>query len=447
MPNWESYNLQGLFPQEAATIVQSGIGVASSVASLLTTLGQFVEGLSYLIIDFTDPIAAIVQQIQTEINNWLQDVTQTDVWMLFVGPGPRVNQWSQGTDEFIERIANSFWDSSDPSRPIFSDSASYAGIVLMAGSAGIGGFKPQLMALKNIFADDRFRQIAEEITSAIVGTVLTKQVAGSPALQDLPVSSLDGFPQSSKIVVGNERTEYSGMLTTLKKLRRCRVRHSHGIGTSVQIFDVAENKPGTTKLTAAVSQGARQLPVTDASGFPYSGSIRIGSDLINFEARSNVLFKDLVTSQAHQAGEVVELVSDRSAIGEPPDWHELNLGKILGPMRELITGLEFLNSLFEPAGKASSELQTLGQLLQQKGQAMQTLADDLQTLLDNFQQMLSATGFYMLKISGSSGGTSAFVEDLRNAANKPPFDSDGFTAGLVVYAGTAGLGPLEIIFG
>lgn len=447
MANWESYNLSGLFPQEAETIVQSGITVASSVANILTTLGQFVEGLGYLIIDFTDPIAAIVQQIQTEIDNWIQDVTQTDVWMLFVGPGPRVNQWSQGTDDFIAKIANSFWDTSDPSRPIFSDSASYAGIVLMAGSAGIGGFKSQLYALRNIFVDDRFRQIAEEITSAIVGTVLTKAVAGSPALQDLSVSSVDNFPQSARIIVGGERTEYNGMFSSLKKLRRCRLRRSHGIGTSVEIFDIPDNRPGATRLTAAVAQGARQLPVTDASGFPYSGAIRIGSDLINFEARSDVLFKDLVTSQAHQAGEVVELVSDRSSIGEPPDWHELNLGKILGPMEDLVAGLEFLNSLFEAAGKASSELQTLGQLLQRKGQDMQTLANNLQTLLDDFQAMLSATGFYMVKISGGSGGTTAFVEDLRNAANKPPFTSNGFTAGLVVYAGTAGLGPLEIIFG
>lgn len=447
MPEWESYSLDDLFPQEAATIVETSIGVASSVATLLNTLGTFVEGLSYLIIDFTDPIAAIVQQIQTEINNWIQDVTQTDVWVLFVPPGPRVSQWSQGTDEFIEKIAQSFWDTSDPSRPIFSDSASYAGIVLMAGSAGIGGFKAQLTALRNIFVDDRFKQIAEEITTAIVGTVLTAKIAGSPALQDLQVSSVDGFPQSGRIIVGGERTEYNGLFSTMKKLRRCRLRKTHGVGTSVEIWEVPEDAPGTTKLTAAVSQGARQLPVTDASGFPYSGSIRIGTDLINFEARSDILFKDLITSQAHQAGEVVELVSDRSSIGEPPDWHELNLGKVLGPMSELVAGLEFLNAMFEPAGKASEELRTLGLLLQAKGQELQTIASDLQTLLDDFEAMLSATGFYMVKISGGSGGTTGFVDDLRSAENKPPFGPNGFTAGLVVYAGTAGLGPLELIFG
>lgn len=447
MPDWESYSLDDLFPQEAETIVQTSIGVASSVASLLNTLGQFVEGLSYLIIDFTDPIAAIVQQIQAEISNWIQDVTQTDVWVLFVDPGPRVNQWSQGTDEFIEKIAKSFWDTSDPSRPVFSDSASYAGIVLMAGSAGIGGFKAQLRALNSIFVDDRFQQIAEEITSVIAGTFLAKAVAGSPALQDLAVSSVDGFPQSARIVVGGERTEYNGLSETLKQLRRCRLRRAHGSGTSVEIVEVPESRPGTTKLMVAVSQGARQLPVSDASGFPYSGAIRIGTDLINFGARSDVLFKDLVTSQAHQAGEIVELVSDRSVIGEPPDWHELNLGKVFGPMSELVAGLEFLNAMFEPAGKASEELRTLGHLLQAKGQELQTIASDLQTLLDDFQAMLSATGFYMVKISGGSGGTTGFVSDLRNAGNRPLFGPDGFTAGLVVYAGTAGLGPLEVIFG
>jgi len=443
--DWQGYNLGDIFPTEMETLVQTGATIATSAGSLLTTIGTFMEGLSYLITDFADPVAAITVAVQGLINTYLADFMGTDIWMLSVGPGARVDGYAQSIGSFNEKIAQSFWDTSDPGRPIFSESAAYAGIVLMAGAPTYTAFKAQLNTLTTLFKDDRFKKIAEDLTVAIAGAFLLETVAGSSALQDIKLNSISGFPQEGPVKIGNERTYYTGL--GQNSIKKCRVRRTHQLGESADVLETPLDNPGITKLTLGVAAGATQLQVEDATKFPDSGSIIIGDDLINYDAKSDTILKDLVTSKPHPVGAIVTLKSGRQTIGEPPDWHEANLMRVLGPMGDLFTGIDIMNASFDAAGQMSTALANLGKLLKEKGVRMQAIATDIQTALTEFQAILAGSGFYMLKISGGSGGPAQFIADLKSAGAAPPFGASAFTAGYCMYAGTGGLGPLELLFG
>lgn len=126
MAEWESFTWNGdPLKSTIQGIASAASAIIGTIADLLDFLATILEIIAALIIDFTDPLAAITSALQNLIQNFLE-MLFGDFYILVVGPLSANDTF--GPTGFTRRVAGSFDDLYDYMRPQFGASDLVCGI-------------------------------------------------------------------------------------------------------------------------------------------------------------------------------------------------------------------------------------------------------------------------------------------------------------------------------
>ena len=233
--SWEQKTLADLLPGEIDSLVSSAAGVASTVGSILGTIGDIVTDLSIFVVDYIDPIEAATAAFIQSVDDFVADLKSTGVFMLVVPHAPQRALFGRGTDAFIERVQESFYDIGDPNRPQLSSAALIGGVVVMVGDPSFDGLKTPLQKLGNVFGLQEWKDLLRILTAPPpVSATLTQNVFVSHLKQDISVSTVEGFlPNNGTIQIDSEFIEYDSADANENKFKGVLVSAKHLNGALV----------------------------------------------------------------------------------------------------------------------------------------------------------------------------------------------------------------------
>jgi len=132
MANWIDINLEDLLPESLERLIDQIAGLAEKVAIALQTLGTVVSIIGAFVQGVMDALASAIQLLLDAVNNFLNDLLHTGVYICVHMPTSLA--LARSPDKWIEDIALSFNDLNDLERPQFSDQAYVGGLVIMGGA-------------------------------------------------------------------------------------------------------------------------------------------------------------------------------------------------------------------------------------------------------------------------------------------------------------------------
>jgi len=371
---WQSLTLDELLPADIATLASDAADILSPFSTAIGTLATLVSTLSAFIIDAVDPFDAIVSALITDINDFVNDLRNTDVFALIQNPKQR------SMSSFLSELSISFFDQTDPNRPIFSSGATVGGIVVVAGAQLETNFVDLADKIGQIFSIEEFRRVKR-------------------AFDDPP-------PLAS-----------TGSVTAIN------------IGTD-QVFDSTQNF-GADKLKGEVF-----TPTT-------------GLD----KGRDFIIKTNDATSLTLVGGIGGIAVGDKYRIkigigSSPPDWKKAGVSQLLRPLRTAFNSLSAFAKIISLTVKASDAATEFGNALSAKATKLTTLSAALDQLVTDLNALFAGSGFFILRLPAAVGGVDEFLSRIQDASTQPDFGSEGFTAGVTMFAGSAGeYAVLETIFG
>lgn len=164
---WNKINTEKWVPKTIYTMALSLTQVIDPLITALDITTQVLNVIKLFIIDIADPMKIIIEQLKKTIDNFINDLSATGLYALYIMPGqlginpfkypqyfrdlPKdqynifdINQpsWFDcvkgGYSSFISKIIGSFDDPGDGNRPQLSSNAMVGGYVMMFDSGTIG---------------------------------------------------------------------------------------------------------------------------------------------------------------------------------------------------------------------------------------------------------------------------------------------------------------------
>lgn len=171
----------------------------------------------------------------------------------------------------------------------------------------------------------------------------------------IDITDITGFPTSGAVLIGNEVIKYVGINTTTKQLGTTSLTRGYG-GTTIVASVPAGTAVtgvlfGNSTLTAAMTAGAyAPISVVDASLYPNSGVVYIGTEAISYTG-TNLTTNQLgttsvgVPTQNHSIGAPVYAYQAKTFNGGGFTYYKLVLGCFGYKVRNLIQGVNTFNNI------------------------------------------------------------------------------------------------------
>ena len=155
MANWEA--LQVKIPgQDLLEDVRSSL---EALVTFMEIIKALLETISLFLIDFGNPIRALVQALLALIQQLFNSLKQTGLFALFDIPNPtqdpNFDRFKGGYQAFVERFKASLFDSKDPFRPQPAAGQTLSGFVLIvADSESVFGMLRLIKILMRFFGKE-----------------------------------------------------------------------------------------------------------------------------------------------------------------------------------------------------------------------------------------------------------------------------------------------------
>jgi len=146
---WESLNLGDLMPgfiPAAASAAQTAVG---GIGATLQVAISLMNTAKALLIDVTDPLAAVVNTVIAQIEKELSDFYNAGGQITYVVPKKASDR--RGLPGTLRLIVNSMYDLRDPNRPQYAPPSSVGAIVVAMGGADLTAVMPTAGVLGNLF--------------------------------------------------------------------------------------------------------------------------------------------------------------------------------------------------------------------------------------------------------------------------------------------------------
>jgi archaellum component FlaC len=135
MSNWEALQIK-IPGQDLMEDVRSSL---EALVTFMEIIKALLETISLFLIDFGNPIRAIVQSLLTLIQELFNSLKQTGLFALFDVPNPtqdpNFDRFKGGYQAFVERFKASLFDSKDPFRPQPAAGQTLSGFVIIVADA------------------------------------------------------------------------------------------------------------------------------------------------------------------------------------------------------------------------------------------------------------------------------------------------------------------------
>jgi hypothetical protein len=154
-PNWQSFAIQ--IPGQ--DLLESVREVLETLVVYLEVLKTMLETVKSFLIDFGNPIKAIVEALIALILTLFESLRRTGIYALYDLPDmrrdPRLENCRGGYQAFVNRFKGSLLDSRDPNRPQPIAGATKSGFVLLVVDAeGIVGLIRMITLLMKFFGKE-----------------------------------------------------------------------------------------------------------------------------------------------------------------------------------------------------------------------------------------------------------------------------------------------------
>ena len=374
-------------------------------------------------------------------------------------------------------------------RPVFSDSATVGGIIIIAGAPNLDQFTGIMESFKKLIDLESFNQLLKDIEKIFADnkpkqTVLLKNVSTKNIVSVQSPSTAAG--PSSTVYVENDDTQGSfsamkegdgkaicnktGVVARITKVvktdkmvieARRTVAHSDDTMNKyltendivrrntkvVEDLNLVPYQNQTLEVeyltTEEFKKGdiiAEAEKVTTTSGFKdkdgkesadptASAGTPAGSDWVQKSTGSFVV------------GEVVEKFIERS---EKPDWRGKRLEELVPLLGEILnTAEEHIRGIKSTVKSAKQSIDPIIKYLDSKVDELSAFAAQIEQILELFAVGIPATGIYSLYLDPQLGGTTNFRNRMLAAGgpNKPP-EALKFCAGVCFLGGGPTGGPL-----
>jgi len=168
---WQSFDLQDLMPDPVISLANGVNNFISPVKTILSLIKSILSLVKIFLVDSGSALATILKKVQNIINDYVDDLTGTGVYILPIYP--RSNYYDQnviaengfskylasiggGSAAFKRRIVDSFNDIYDGNRPQFSSSAKVGAFIIAVDSGNLADVVAGIQSLQNIFSATTF---------------------------------------------------------------------------------------------------------------------------------------------------------------------------------------------------------------------------------------------------------------------------------------------------
>jgi len=159
---WKEFDLNlDIFPTAPITLLDKSIGVLQKILNIITPILKLVQLFLSSFVSFSMLVKALISGVKTVINQWLQDLLGSGVYMNILVPPTFLKgsgnfnykrMATGGFEGFIGRLSVSMYNRADPNRPIFTPKASVGGFIILVDTESLDEFFTTMKALNNLFS-------------------------------------------------------------------------------------------------------------------------------------------------------------------------------------------------------------------------------------------------------------------------------------------------------
>ena len=418
MAQWNEFNLQALFPGPVAEATEQVGMVCDQIGTAAETIASAIDALASLLVDVTDPLRAVIQELITLLEETMSDILHTGIYFYYDCAGwpfyqVRSFDWAkikqamaEGEDHgqeirdgdvqpedlplgttavaygwpgWLARWKKSLNDLGDLEKPEFSDNAEIGAIFVVAGTPSLDGFLTLIRAIGELLGIKAF----QDAWDRFVVTILDADAKKGDAT--IVVKDVTGFAEDDWIVVG-PLTVVLPVFTYIKSIDRATRTFTL---TDPLPQDFAKGSP--VAMTGTASAGNNRKPTA-------------------------------------------------------PDWANLTLAEIIPFLSDVDALVQKIIGLLRVADGFLALLQELAEILHQKAEKLREVAQMITDLIDRIMAILALTGLHVLVVESSEGFPGLYAA-IDEAEDSFPLPADSFVFGACFLAGAADFGPLADFMG
>ena len=157
----------GETPSEFEPIdLESLSGIAETLNDIAEVMQNVVNAAEPLIafVDATDPIETAINLLASSLNDTIDSILQTGLFLYPILPKPKITAFFQpySTDQAYQDIIASVSDTLDSERPKGPETSAYAGVVVLAGTNEYADFITLIRLFQGLFGDlSKFARLAD----------------------------------------------------------------------------------------------------------------------------------------------------------------------------------------------------------------------------------------------------------------------------------------------
>jgi len=145
--------------------------------------------------------------------------------------------------------------------------------------------------------------------------------------------------------------------------------------------------------------------------------------------------------------DLVPTRDQRRSNSKPPDWKAIRVADFWPPYDDFLGEMQKMVASLKRGRSTKEFVGYMAQALRNKAQQLNFLADYIEFFATEVEALFNMTGVWFIKV-GPVNGLEAWLAELIEAANKPPFPGDEwYVAGIVVLAGGPDTAALEELLG
>lgn len=162
---WIAFGLNFSSQLDGPAKILDGLGTAldglEAVANIISSVLQIMQFFVNSFFSLTNIIDSAIGAAQNAINSWLTDLSGAGVFMNIIYPPAfyksnlrdvRLSKLSTGGFKgFLTRLGTSFYNTSDPQRPDFSEDAVIGGLIILVDSSSADQFFASMNTLNDLF--------------------------------------------------------------------------------------------------------------------------------------------------------------------------------------------------------------------------------------------------------------------------------------------------------
>jgi len=387
--NWESLVAADLVPGFVPTIASSVAGTMSAISTILGAAATLMGTVKTFLIDVTDPMAAVVNTVISQIESEINDFYNTGCYVTYRIPKTRGDRAGiQGT---LRSICNSFENERDPARPQFGPSESVGAYVILAGA-------PDLVAIVNP------ANLLKLITN---------------------IKEIEAFLDLDNPVYKPEHTPWP-----------------NGAGTVTNFSDGKNPREYFVDL-------ARVEQVNRFSGWriEFLSGLNDGltTGIVNFDPTTRE-FQIAPLPRNLAAGDLYQLIQPQS--GRQPFWYSKRIAEVFPALGEIFAIMAALTrQLAAGLGVVQAATEFIA-ALERKATRLQDISDDLTDKINDLQAALSGGPLYILRLPPETGGNAALTERILAAGNAPDWPQGTYyVLAAIMVADDTTYPVLELIYG